>query len=60
VQRKTILSDAHSWTALAREALDERYGAIGISAVAAAVRYLGEPKAPERTHDDQDKANKAA
>lgn len=60
MQRKTILSDAYSWTALAREALDERYGAIGISAVAAAVRYLGEPKAPERTHDDQDKANKAA
>lgn len=34
-----------------REALDRRYGDIGISAVAAAVRYQGETKTT-RPHDD--------
>jgi hypothetical protein len=34
-----------------REALDRRYGEIGISAVAAAVRYQGETKTM-RPHDD--------
>jgi hypothetical protein len=43
------------------EALDRRYGEIGISAVAAAMRYQGDLKtdAPER-EDDQDRANRAA
>ncbi len=34
-----------------REALDRRYRKIGISAVAAAVRYQGETKAEPRRHD---------
>jgi len=37
-----------------REALDRRYGEIGISAVAAAVRYQGETKTSRPRDDDQD------
>ncbi len=61
VAKVTILSDGYADNAKAREALDRRYGEIGISAVAAAVRYQGEQKtaAPER-NEDQDGADKAA
>ncbi len=57
----TILSDGHADRAKTREQLDRRYGEIGISAVAAAVRYQGEQKtpAPERAQD-QDGADRAA
>jgi len=41
-----------------REALDRRYGEIGISAVAAAMRYQGDHKAPapmqQGDHQDED------
>jgi hypothetical protein len=44
-----------------REALDQQYGEIGISAVAAAMRYQGDrkPVAPQQG-DNQDEAYEAA
>lgn len=43
-----------------REGLDRRYGEIGISAVAAAVRYQGETKAIRPQDDDQEWPDQAA
>jgi len=45
-----------------REALDRQYGEIGISAVAAAMRYQGDHKsaAPKQQGDNQDEADQAA
>ena len=40
-----------------RERLDRRYGAIGISAVAAAVRYQGASKADAGARDDDDRVS---
>jgi hypothetical protein len=54
VDKFTILSDGYAGHANACEKLDRRYRQIGISAVAAAVRYQGEAKAmPEPRNDDQ-------
>jgi len=57
VEKYTILSEGYVGRgylghAKAREELDRRYRKIGISAVAAAVRYHGEAKTEAR-HDDQ-------
>jgi hypothetical protein len=66
VEKYTILSDGYAGQgylahAKAGEGLDRRYRKIGISAVAAAVRYQGEAKAEVRArHDDQVWADSAA
>jgi len=52
VEKRTFLSEGYADRASGRERLDRRYGEIGISAVAAAVRYQGEAKAPTQTRDD--------
>ena len=44
-KKRTFLSDGYAGRTNEREALDQRYSKIGISAVAAAVRYSGEAKA---------------
>ena len=62
VEKRTFLSEAYADRASGRERLDRRYGAIGISAVAAAVRYQGASKAEAgaREDDDQVSAKSAA
>lgn len=52
VEKRTFLSEGYADRASGRERLDRRYGAIGISAVAAAVRYQGESKADAGARDD--------
>jgi hypothetical protein len=52
VEKRTFLSEAYAVRASGREPLDRRYGEIGISAVAAAVRYQGEIKAAADAHAD--------
>ena len=54
VEKRTFLSEGYVDRASGRERLDRRYGEIGISAVAAAVRYQGEAKAAAETRDDHD------
>ena len=53
VEKTTFLSDSYADWAKVREELTRRYRAIGISAVAAAVRYQGEARtaAPARDED---------
>jgi hypothetical protein len=53
VEKRTFLSEAYADRASGRERLDRRYGEIGISAVAAAVRYQGTTKAAAGTRDDE-------
>jgi hypothetical protein len=61
VEKVTILSEGYASRAHGREPLDRRYHEIGISAVAAAVRYQGETKTPTRNRDDdQVRADTAA
>ncbi len=61
VEKRTFLSEGYAQRASGREQLDRRYGEIGISAVAAAVRYQGGAKAqPDGRDDDQVSANSAA
>ena len=52
VEKRTFLSDGYAVRQNGREALDRRYGEIGISAVAAAVRYQGATQQTARTRDD--------
>jgi hypothetical protein len=52
VDKVTILSEGYATHAQDREPLDRRYHEIGISAVAAAVRYQGDTKTPARRRDD--------
>jgi len=53
VKKRTFLSEGYADRTSGRERLDRRYGEIGISAVAAAVRYQGELKtADDARHDD--------
>jgi hypothetical protein len=56
VEKRTFLSEGYADRASGRERLDRRWGAIGISAVAAAVRYQGESKADAGTGDDDTRA----
>jgi hypothetical protein len=52
VEKTTFLSDGYAdWTKV-REELTRRYRAIGISAVAAAVRYQGETRTAAPTRDE--------
>ncbi len=61
MEKATNRSEGYAGRAKPREALDRRYGEIGISAVAAAVRYQGgERTAPRAPDDDRDAAGKAA
>ena len=61
VEKRTFLSEGYAGRANGREALDRRYGEIGISAVAAAVRYQGGAKAAAGARDDdQARAESAA
>jgi hypothetical protein len=57
VEKHTFLSEAYADRASGRERLDRRYGEIGISAVAAAVRYQGETKAAVAARDDDDQVS---
>jgi hypothetical protein len=52
VEKRTFLSEGYADRLSGRERLDRRYGAIGISAVAAAVRYQGASKAEAGARDD--------
>jgi len=65
VEKRTFLSEGYADRAGGRERLDRRYGEIGISAVAAAVRYQGDIKATagarhDDDHDDRVSAKSAA
>ena len=52
MNKRTFLSEGYAERSSGRERLDRRYGEIGISAVAAAVRYQGATKAEITRHDD--------
>ncbi len=61
VEKATIRPEVSADRAKPREALDRRYGKIGISAVAATVRYQGDARtAPPAQDEDRDAADKAA
>jgi hypothetical protein len=53
VEKRTFLSEGYASRANEREELDRRYNKIGISAVAAAVRYQGDTKIAEPRNDDR-------
>jgi hypothetical protein len=57
VEKRTFLSEGYVDRTSGRERLDRRYGDIGISAVAAAVRYQGETKADPGARDDDDRVS---
>jgi hypothetical protein len=52
VEKHSFLSETYADRASTRDGLDRRYGEIGISAVAAAVRYQGDSKAAADARDD--------
>jgi hypothetical protein len=54
MKKRTFLSEGYEDRTSGRERLDRRYGEIGISAVAAAMRYQGATKAAAGAHDDDD------
>ena len=60
VEKRSFLSEAYADHASTREGLDRRYGEIGISAVAAAVRYQGETKAAAGGRDDDQVSARSA
>lgn len=62
MEKRSFLSEGYADRAGGREPLDRRYGEIGISAVAAAVRCQGESKATgsARDHDDDRVSAKSA
>jgi hypothetical protein len=61
VEKYTILSEGYADRARGREELDRRYQKIGISAVAAAVRYQGEAQTVADTRSaDQGRTDSAA
>ena len=61
MEKRTFLSEGYASSAYGREDLDRRYQAIGISAVAAAVRYQGGPKrGPDARDDDHVPSESAA
>ncbi len=57
VEKRTFLSEAYADRPGGRERPERRWGAIGISAVAAAVRYQGEGKADAGSRDDDDRVS---
>jgi hypothetical protein len=60
VEKRTILSEGYAGRAQDREGLDRRYQAIGIAAVAAAVRYQGDAKPAAVVRDDDQARTGAA
>jgi len=60
VEKRTFLSDGYRHHAKEREALDRRYRKIGISAVAAAVRYHGNATSAQSRNDVQIETDSAA
>ena len=60
VEKRTFLSEGYAERASGHERLDRRYGEIGISAVAAAVRYQGESTTRVGAHDDDQASAKSA
>ena len=52
VEKRTFLSEGYASHANECEELDRRYNKIGISAVAAAVRYQGDTKSAEARNGD--------
>jgi hypothetical protein len=54
VEKRTILSEGYASRAYGHEELDRCYREIGISAVAAAVRYQGETKSEPGTPADHE------
>jgi len=61
VEKSEVFSGGYEGRRKPRVDLDQRYGEIGISAVAAAVRYHGATKqAADTRQDDQGAAERAA
>jgi hypothetical protein len=60
VQKRTFLSEGYVSRTNEREDLDRRYHEIGISAVAAAVRYHGDTKIAEPRSDGRFETESAA
>jgi hypothetical protein len=60
VRKRTFLSEGYVSPAKEREELDRRYHKIGISAVAAAVRYQGDTKTAQARSEDQFETEPAA
>jgi hypothetical protein len=60
VRKRTFLSEGYVSPVKEREELDQRYHKIGISAVAAAVRYQGETKNAEVRNEDWYETESAA
>jgi len=61
VEKLTFLSEGYDSRAKGREELDRRYRKIGISAVAAAVRYQGKAESvADARNDDQAETESAA
>ncbi|HLH87642.1 MAG TPA: hypothetical protein VKX28_04215 [Xanthobacteraceae bacterium] len=60
MRKRTFLAEGYISPAKEREELDRRYHKIGISAVAAAVRYQGETKNTQTRDEDQLETESAA
>jgi len=60
VRKRTFLSEGYVSPAKEREELDRRYHKIGISAVAAAVRYQSDTKPAQTRDEDQFETESAA
>ena len=57
MNKRTFLSEGYADRASGRERLDRRWGEIGISAVAAAVRYQGQLKTDACPRDDDEQVS---
>lgn len=60
MRKRTFLSEGYESRAKEREELDRRYNKIGISAVAAAVRYQGDVKNEQARNDGELETESAA
>jgi hypothetical protein len=60
VRKRTFLSEGYVSPTKEREELDRRYHKIGISAVAAAVRYQGDTRNAQASNEDQLETESAA
>ena len=60
MRKRTFLSEGYVSPAKEREELDRRYRKIGISAVAAAVRYQGDSRNAEVRSEEQFETESAA
>lgn len=60
MRKRTFLSEGYVSAAKEHEELDRRYHKIGISAVAAAVRYQGDTRNAQASNEDQFETESAA